>query len=218
MRFMAIDIETTGLDPEQDQVLEFAAVYSNGDAFDSLQRFRAVFLHERISGHPVALSMNAELISEIKNYLTEPSSKNGIVFPEVAPLPYTVVCRPEEFAKYYVGWLEDRCGIFPKDRLSRQRILYGGKNVAGFDLLFLDKLHGFKEIKRYHRVLDPAIYFIDPRIDSVPPDLAECQKRGFLPEVQGHRAMNDAESIVELMNVIFTDQLARSARNLVPGV
>lgn len=62
--FLALDLETTGLDRERDQVLQIGAVaYGDGDPAE----FSTIIRHERVSGHPHAMVMNAELLGCIAN-------------------------------------------------------------------------------------------------------------------------------------------------------
>lgn len=114
---IAIDIETTGLDPNRDTILEFGAMHiGSGD------QFRRLIVPEdgRFSGHGIALAMNAALLSEIceiingKNKTTLwNSSVEGLYF---------------EFCV----WLK-QFGLEAKD------ITVLGKNFGGFDLQFLKK-------------------------------------------------------------------------------
>lgn len=68
MKYVSVDIETTGLDINQDQILEIGAVYDNGiDNVQDLPHFRCIYKLDRITGSPYALSMHSELLKEIAN-------------------------------------------------------------------------------------------------------------------------------------------------------
>lgn len=117
INIVAIDIETTGLDPNRDTILEFGAMH-----LKSGEQFRRLIVPEdgRFSGHGIALAMNAALLSEIceiingKNKTTLwNSSVEGLYFD-------------------FCMWLK-QFDLEPKD------ITVLGKNFGGFDLQFLKK-------------------------------------------------------------------------------
>ena len=57
MTYVSIDIETTGLNPLKDQILQFGAVKSTGEMFTRDIKWA------RISGDPFALDMNKNLLN-----------------------------------------------------------------------------------------------------------------------------------------------------------
>lgn len=64
--YAAIDIETTGLNPNMDQILEIAVVVWK-DMRPVMEQpfFHRTIYHERINGSPFALTLNTELIAKI---------------------------------------------------------------------------------------------------------------------------------------------------------
>lgn len=67
MKFLSIDIETTGLDPHNNQILEFGAIAidTSYPTVPYIAEFRAVFIHQELTGNPIALTMNSKLIDDI---------------------------------------------------------------------------------------------------------------------------------------------------------
>lgn len=59
IKYVSIDVETTGLDCTSDQILEIGAVRSWDEA-----AFQCAIKWDRIAGHPIALSMNARLLND----------------------------------------------------------------------------------------------------------------------------------------------------------
>lgn len=57
MKYVSIDIETTGLNPLKDQILQFGAVKCTGETFTRNIKW------DRISGDPFALDMNKNLLN-----------------------------------------------------------------------------------------------------------------------------------------------------------
>lgn len=64
-RFVAFDLETTGLDPTRDQILQMGAVAFNTDSDDDWHEFEVLVKPERITGTAFALAMNADLLKRI---------------------------------------------------------------------------------------------------------------------------------------------------------
>ena len=60
MRYVSIDIETTGLNPETCQIIEFGAVIDN-DTNDEFPTFHRYIKHHSYQGEPRALSMHARI-------------------------------------------------------------------------------------------------------------------------------------------------------------
>lgn len=58
MNYIAIDIETTGLNSLSDQILEIGAVHSGGNTFHRIIKW------DRITGNPFAICMNIDVIRE----------------------------------------------------------------------------------------------------------------------------------------------------------
>jgi DNA polymerase III epsilon subunit-like protein len=189
MKYISIDIETTGLSPTNNQVLEVGAVL--GDTHDPtiIGEFQVIMLHSTLIGDPFAINMNQELIRIISGQRDrqELTSEEASLF--------TGFIVPADFCRFFAIWAYDL------NNLSKDSgILFGGKNVASFDLPFLDELGFGRTIKRKHRVLDPAMLYIEPS-DVVPPDLDTCIRRSGLdiPTGKRHRALVDAEIVNRLI-------------------
>lgn len=58
---IAIDIETTGLDPAYCQILEIGAIVVDSK-FEEIDRFHSVIKYQQIRGEPYALEMNGDLL------------------------------------------------------------------------------------------------------------------------------------------------------------
>lgn len=168
--YVSIDIETTGLDPEWCQVLEVAAVIDNGGPIDELPTFSMRVRHDRITGQPIGLAMNAELL-RLMNTGYE---------------PVEVGWRLSEFLK--------RNGIDPKN------VTAAGKNFAAFDRQFLVRLPEFNQYVHFkHRSIDPAMFYWRPETDTCLPSTAECLERAGINKTVAHRALDDALDVVRLI-------------------
>lgn len=181
--YVSIDIETTGLNPQRHQVLEFAAVIENWQLpVDKLPRFHAILEHNDVVGQPYALQLNQRLLR---------------ILAGLDPLPEThcrdVFVHPGDLYRRFKDFLFDN-GIPLKATAA-------GKNFAGFDLQFLKQLPRFKaEWLFRHRTIDPALFFWDPLNDDAPPGLDKCRERaGLTNHFQAHCALDDAVEVVRLI-------------------
>ena len=180
MSYVSIDIETTGLDPATCQTLEIGAVVDDWKTpIDQLPRFRRALLYQTVTGNPYAMALNAGLLKQIAS----------------PPQPCTdgEFCQPEELGEQFAGWIKGN-GLDP---LSLQA---AGKNLASFDMQFLNRLPRFSEhVKFRHRILDPAILYWWPLEDERLPDSKTCYERAGLDSKVAHTAVEDALAVVRLV-------------------
>lgn len=178
MKYVSIDIETTGLNPEIDQVLEIAAVIEDTEhSHIPVEELPATVLpvqHERVQGSPFAMHMNAELLYHISQ---------GVGY------------RADQIRDYLDDFLRDNGWKWS----AMSPIIAAGKNFAAFDLQFLRRLPG--DWWFHHRFLDPMAYFIRWDSDTVPPPTNVCMLRAGFKEndLVYHRALNDARYVISLM-------------------
>jgi len=191
MKYVSIDIETTGLDPLDHQVIEFGAVIEDTEnplQICGLPSFRALIKHDRIDISPFCLKMHMDtgLLEELtKRQKERPKTWHDFI-------DGTHICQPSALTPIFKRFLKSN-GIDPD-----LRVIVAGKNFNGFDRLFLDRLP--LAINYHHRVLDPMPLFVRPG-DKEPPNLAECAKRAGV-EFKGtgyHTAVSDAIMVVELL-------------------
>ena len=192
MRYISIDIETSGIDPLTDQVLEFGAVIEDTLRLDipveRLPTFRRIIKHERITGTPFALRMNAGLIASIAKTQEENDK---------SPDFCTASTLSNQFAKFLV------MNGFEKIR-GRFEFVAAGKNFGSFDAIFLDNLPRWKHTHNpIARVLDPAILYFDPLKDEKPPSTSLCLERAGLDPTVKHTAVGDAQDVIRLLRRKF---------------
>jgi len=65
MRIVAFDLETTGVDPQKDQILEIGAVCFETNTGETLGEFETLVSHERYIGSAYALQMNQALLKRL---------------------------------------------------------------------------------------------------------------------------------------------------------
>ena len=174
MKYVSIDLETTGLDPDSCDVIEFAAVVDDTlkpeVPIDDLPHFRRLVRQDNYGGEPYALAMHAELLREAAG-----GAHAGTV-------------DPNDLFSYFQSWIGEFCP-------SRTKLLVAGKNFAGFDMRFLRRLPGAWDGLFSHRVLDPAMLFTLAE-DERPPSLELCLDRAGFVKTVSHRALDDARDVV----------------------
>jgi hypothetical protein len=192
MIYVSIDLETSGLDAENCQILEFGAVLEDTNnilPLEDLPQFHCYLKHPggNISGNIFALNLNAGIIANLKN---EKDLKDKYQY-----------LKPDELADAFLAWLKIQ-GLEIKEKNGKfyTTITVAGKNFAGFDRKFLDKIPNFsKKIRMRQRTLDPAILFLDWKLDDAPPSLDECKVKAGIEGVVTHLAVDDAMDVIKLL-------------------
>lgn len=177
MKFVSVDIETTGLDPFEHQILSIGMVVVDTDQTFHLadvpkREWRLQW--DRIIGDPAAIAMNAKLIED----MVENSASTY---------------HPESVVDSISAWLTEQ-GV--------ETITWAGKNVAGFDLQFLRQLPDWDHwIDEHHRTLDPGSMFCGPDDEVIPGlgTIMKCIPDEFynrvginLAKLFAHSALDDA--------------------------
>ena len=202
MRYISIDLETTGLDDENNQIIEFGAVLedtNNPLPLDDLPTYHAYVTHPNgvLTGDVFALSLNAGIISKLKNQKELEHKYNFI--------------RVEDLAESFLSWLQDHGfklktknkGCIDEYECS-ESFTVAGKNFIGFDKRFLNRVPDFnKLIKIDRRVIDPATLFVDWDKDNRLPALDQCKERAGIEGAVTHLAVDDAKDVIELLRTKY---------------
>lgn len=178
MKYISIDIETTGLNPETCQILEIGAIVENGySCFPP--KFHCYVDNGTVIGEPFALDMNKRILEHI--------AKNR-----------HKCLKPYQVASAFFTFLK-RNGFGDKINVA-------GKNYQSFDARFLSKLPRWDElIKIGHRVIDPAILYWNPDIDETLPSLRTCMKRAGIKGEVPHNAIADARIVIQLIRNYYAE-------------
>lgn len=188
MVYISLDIETTGLKPKEHDILEIGAYIEDTNKFvgrELLPTFHVYVWKETYRGNAYALAMNARILKKI----TELHDSND---------PSLV--KPEEVAIKFGQFIFEHRHFWPEDKFINQAGPFNlaGKNLAGFDLPFLNELAGWSQLRFHRRILDPAILYHEPD-DTVLPDVSLCKKRAGLPELVTHEALDDSWDVIRLL-------------------
>jgi len=221
MKYVSIDIETSGLDPEKNCVLSIGAIIEDTEKklpYEECPKFNAVILQREIVGSPRALTMNKGLIAMIGEYL---EGNDEIRLNMDTILKYSFY-EKEDVIKELYWWLE-RNGYFQGNNSGGYVEIDGGymkpminsatkpitlnvagKNFGTFDKLFLQQLPWWQKlIRTRQRVLDPAILFVDWKNDESLPSLTTCKQRAGIEGVVTHDALEDAWDVIETLRKFY---------------
>jgi hypothetical protein len=173
--YVSIDLETTGLDENECQVLEFGAVIDDWHSpVEELPRFQRDIMpcEGYISGQPYALWLNAAILKRLAN--------NGGL-------------EEERLGVEFAQWLEEN-GVDPK------HVQAAGKNFASFDMQFLKRVpYLFDHVHFKHRAIDPAMFYWRPDIDDCLPSTQVCLQRAGFSDRVAHTAVEDCITVIQLI-------------------
>ncbi len=218
MKYVSLDIETTGLDKNKNQIVEVGAVLDeigSTTPIEELPKFRAVLLHDEMVMGPYCANLHRDLWQEIskaqKQYGHAIDEEYGFSGGRLHGKQYTYYCRPEMFERLFHCWLNivlrlgggdyttDNSKAHMYKRCSIIKINVAGKNPGSFDIPFLKALPRWIGLVEFHRrILDPASHCIQPDDEHIP-DLQECLKQCGLEGTVSHTAVDDAIDIIRVI-------------------
>jgi hypothetical protein len=216
MKYLSIDIETSGLDHEKNDILSVAAIIEDTEKvlpWDEIPKFHVAILRHEITGSPRAITMNSKLIEYIGRWMEPENELDSMNISNESGLTF---CREEDVAKEFYWFLEEnglghglnnsefKGGLKQGSAMSNATkpitINVAGKNFATFDKKFLEKLPWWQKLIRIRqRVLDPAILFVDWKEDESLPSLDKCKNRAGIHGLVTHNALEDAWDVIELL-------------------
>jgi len=182
MKYVSIDIETTGISVDNCDILEFGAILDDLNdivPIETLPSYHCYFVKDTYQGEPYALSMHPAIFRRIAN------REDGYKYVNAMKFGHGFKC----FLK--LNGFEEK-----HDRVT---INVAGKNFGGFDLQFLNRKTDLsKHVQIRHKIIDPAILYLN-KGDEVLPGLDECKYRAGLNAHVAHNALDDARDVVRLV-------------------
>jgi hypothetical protein len=219
MKYVSIDVETTGLNPVMDSVLEFAAVYDcisrdpERCKITDLPSLRILVVPESLRCSAYVAKLHYRLWEEMeladRNQLNDegwydkdPGDRNPLN-------QWNFVSRPEYVCKLFCEWLDLFEAFYGTDEgdaihTGARKVNAAGKNFSAFDLPFIQNLPNWDSVavSFRRRVMDPALAFWHPGDESLP-DLKLCMKRAGYGEFAVHTALGDARAVACLVRCAF---------------
>ncbi|WP_046244439.1 3'-5' exonuclease family protein [Hymenobacter terrenus] len=189
MRYVSLDLETSGPNPSRHQVLELAAVVEDSRRplpLAELPAFRRVVRHSEYLGTAGALALNARLLVELAQKIPNPE-----------------LCSPDELLPQLREFL--LAHGFRPDKKECVTVTMAGKNIASYDLGFLKELPGWGTFVRAEpAMLDPATFYLNWHKDSRLPTMSICKARARFDDREvAHEALADALDVVRLLRPFY---------------
>lgn len=207
MNYVSIDLETTGLDKNEHQIIEFGAIIedtNNPKSYEDSKKYRRIILarDRKYVFSSKAAEINAGLIKTIS--LIE----NGGNPPLESDTNFTnTVLFLDQLIPDFKQWLYVN-GFTPNTR-GVLKIVAAGKNFASFDLQFLLAIPDFESygIGFHHRSIEPGMAYIDWKKDTVPPGTDMCKIRAALPKAIKHDAISDAWDVIQMLRPQYNNSI-----------
>lgn len=226
MKYVSIDIETTGLNPERCDILSFGAVIEDTArpaVYDHVPKFYAVITQHEISGSPFAINLNKKIVEQIAAYqesnLPQRKALEEILLAECGPLTTGGYLHKDNVAVEFFKWLCTNDFYTNHDSNSEYgskvplitsatmpvSITVAGKNFGTFDKLFLERLPRWQQLIRVkQRMIDPAVALTDWENDSELPNLEKCKIRAGVSGSVTHNALADAWDVVMVTRALYS--------------
>lgn len=224
MKYISIDIETTGLDREACQILSVGAVIedtNNPLPLTELPTFHCAIKRSSVYGELYALNMNKDLIESIVQYQTSKDQdykndlveKTGMMFldeDEVVDALFRF-CFDNGLVEFDPQFLDKRVRLvdgktYPilTSNMEKVYITVAGKNFATFDKMFLERLPRWKQVFNIRqRIIDPSILFTDWESDESLPSLLQCKQRAGISGEVTHNAVEDAMDVIQILRTQY---------------
>jgi len=199
MKYVALDIESTGLDTEKDQVLQIGIVIddlADPKPLNELPTLNLYVQQDRYEGSAFALQMNNNIMKVLAGVkelpegaiMTSQKQIEGGVFLDEDGRVVATNNPVLDFFYRNLGTLQDK-------------ITVAGKNAAGFDIPMLPKsiTNCFD-----HRVIDVGSIYLEKDDEKVP-GLTKCLQRAGVNFAISHDALGDAFSVVECIRYRFQE-------------
>jgi len=225
MKYISIDLETTGLEKDRYEILSFVAIIEDTEnklPLSEIPKFHAAILHSELTGSPFAFNMNKKIIEAIVQYQTakDQDEKNDLV-----QMTGMLFYHEDEVVEGFYRWLYDNGMVEFDPNFLKQQIVrlengkiypaitsktkpvtinVAGKNFASFDKHFIERLPRWKQLIRIRqRIIDPAVIFTDWKNDDALPSLDKCKERAKIQGEVTHDALEDAWDVIELLRTQY---------------
>lgn len=184
MKHFALDLETTGTNPQEDQILSIGIVafeLSQNDNPMYYGTFECIIRHEKVTGQPYAMAMNQELLYRIA------AANDGDDPNEISATENTALY---EMLKFFEMWQPDG------------PVVLVGFNVGSFDLAFLKKRlreQGYGTEYVCRRTIELGTYLMPVLGTNIPVKSSKAHEFYDLGEVK-HDALGDAKNAAIIFN------------------
>ena len=177
MKLIVIDIETTSLEPDRGQIVEFAFVLDDWSQPKPCYAYSRLIRNDPVYGDLHAVAMHGERWKAIA---------------EVGQ-PLDAVMESFKAVAGNLGFLKPS-----RHDDGFHKFIAAGKNYGSFDGRWLERPLARVGLRAVHRSLDPVSLYAEPG-DADPPPLEECCRRAGLSFDDRHHALADALMVCRLL-------------------
>ena len=190
MKYVSIDIETTGLNPNENDIIEFAAVVDEIGSTKEIEKLPKFHRYIKKQGNYICSSRAVVMHTKIFEEIEKDDEEKCIFIEDLM---------------YAFGNFLQHNDVFP-NKYGQIILNVAGKNFGSFDYQFLLKKipeKHWNNISFRQRFIDPSILYLNDD-DVYLPDLKSCVERLNEETKQNfawnpHTAMDDALQIVRLI-------------------
>jgi len=206
MKYVSIDIETTGINREFCDMIEFGAILedtNNQKSYEDCPKFHRYLKPPREEGYQgelYALNMHGEsgIIKEMnrldmiqkKGHRT-PDGENIYEYDESLKLISPRKLK-HEFCDFLIAHGYEDIG---HGFVDLGKVTVAGKNFFAFDWYFLAPLFGERVCRR---AIDPSVWYWNHAEDERIPSTVECLGRAGMEATGVHTSLGDAWDIIRL--------------------
>lgn len=184
MKYVAIHLQTGGLEPSTHSILEIGAIVEDTEknlSYEEIPKFQTMVEHPVYHGEPYAFYSNRELFRQL--ILPEEQRTRKVI--KYEKLAYTffswvkshIFTRAVDYSNVVkFCYLED--GLAESVYHEAIVMNVAGKNFGVFQQKFLKEIPEYnKYIKMNYRIIDPSIFYLDIKNDEFMPGSEDCKKR-----------------------------------------
>lgn len=211
MKYVSIDIETTGINHEWCDIIEFGAIIEdteNQKSYGQAPKFHRYLKPPRPEGYrgeTYAINMHAETgiwkeINRIEMLQAQGERHGGLEGQDAEDIKKLIAPRKllNQFSRFLI---ENGYENINKERGAPPEVNLGNVTVAGkcffaFDWNYLKPLFGDRICRR---CIDPANWYWNPREDTKLPSTPLCLERAGLKPTGEHTSLGDAWDVVRLV-------------------
>jgi len=212
MKYLSIDIETTGLNRDFCDMIEFGAILEDTEneiqSYEDIPKFHRYLKPPRPEGYQgelYAINMHAQSgvwaeLNRIDMLQRKGDKEGGLMGQDAEDIKKLI--HPRHLLNEFARFLVDN-GYENKERNESRppivdlgRVTIAGKNFFAFDWNFIQPLFGDRVCRRS---IDPAIWYLNPAEDAAPPGTPECLRRAGLTATGEHTALGDAWDVIRLI-------------------
>ena len=203
IKYFSIDIETTGLDEKECDIIQFSAIYEDPKLqlpFEEIPKFNRYIKHKFYKGQDYALWLNSDILLKLSKYKDS--------WTEEEKAKSQIVTSYLNLWQNFGDWVRKITG----EKSPKIWINAAGKNFGTFDLQFIKQhvpFDGALDVKFRSRILDPAELYVNDEDESLP-GMEKCLERAGITRqkhkdggIVTHDAIMDCWDVITLLRLKY---------------